>query len=67
MCEWNPVSMMYEGCYGQSISSESIRSSSSLATDFNWELASAGFVDAFPVFVLIFGIWGIVRLFRMVL
>jgi len=34
--------------------------------EFDWDSVSSGFVDAFPVFATIFGVWCIVKLFRMI-
>jgi len=33
--------------------------------EFDWGSVSAGFVDAFPVFAAIFGVWCIVKVIRM--
>jgi len=40
--------------------------SSACSGEFDWNGVSVGFVDAFPVFALIFGIWCIIKLLRMV-
>jgi len=55
--------------YPPGSSSVSISSSSSSvcsSSEFNWDIVSAGFVEAFPVFATIFGVWCIVKLFRMI-
>jgi len=33
--------------------------------EFDWDSVSSGFADAFPVFVVIFGVWAIIKIFRM--
>jgi len=50
-------------------SSLQISSSSSVecpSGEFDWDSVSAGFVEAFPAFALIFGVWCIIKLLRMV-